>query len=119
MQPHQQYLPVSKTYLLYIQPVHDTVILKGAHYRTGKLMQIRFFVVDTKNKVIISHTACTQLGLLKYYATIRQPSTDAKTPSENTLLNQKTHPQKQLFTLSGHNTIVQPFQDHTTSILPF
>ena len=48
-----------------ILPVHRTVILKVAYYRTGKLMAIRFFVVDTKNKVIIPHEAGTQILLLK------------------------------------------------------
>ena len=45
--------------------VHGTVILKVAHYKTGKLMPIRFFVVDTKKETIISHVASTQLGFLK------------------------------------------------------
>ena len=45
--------------------VHSTVVLKVAHYRTGKLMPIRFFIVDTKNEVIISCAASTEQCVLK------------------------------------------------------
>ena len=47
-----------------ILPVFGTVILKVAHYWTGTLMPVHFFVVDIKNKIIISHAVRTQLGLL-------------------------------------------------------
>ena len=30
-----------------ILPVHGTIMLEGEHYKTGKLMPIRFFIVDT------------------------------------------------------------------------
>ena len=48
-----------------ILPVHGTCILQETHYTTGKLMPIRFSIVDTKNEVIISHVSSTQPGLLK------------------------------------------------------
>ena len=38
-------------------PVHGTVILKVAHYRTGKLMAIQFFMIYTKYEIMISHAA--------------------------------------------------------------
>ena len=51
------------------------LILKGAHYRTSKLMEVRFFIGDAKNKVNIMYVASTQ-DYVKYYATIVQPNTD-------------------------------------------
>ena len=44
-----------------ILPVLGTVIFKVAHYKTGKVMPIRFFMVDTKNEIIISYAVNTQL----------------------------------------------------------
>ena len=41
------------------------IILKVAHCRTGKPMPIGIFIVGAKNKIITSHSARTQLGLLK------------------------------------------------------
>ena len=55
---------ILESYIDDILPVHNTVVLKIAHYMTGRLMPIKIFRVDTKYEVIISHTTSIQLGLL-------------------------------------------------------
>ena len=48
-----------------ILPVNRTGILKGAHYKTGKLMPIKFLYWIPNNEVISFHVASTQYGILK------------------------------------------------------
>ena len=67
---------ILESYMDGILPVHGTVILKTAYCRTGKLMPIRFFMVETKNEIIISHATGTQLGLLKVLCHNRTNSID-------------------------------------------
>ena len=43
-----------------ILPVHGTIIIHIAHYKTSKIMPIRFFMVYSKHKVMISHIASQQ-----------------------------------------------------------
>ena len=48
---------ILESYTDNIVNVFDTIILHLVHYRTGKLMLIRLFEVDTKSEIITSHAA--------------------------------------------------------------
>ena len=71
-----------------ILPVYGIIILQIANYRTGKLMPITYFMVDSKNEVIILHVASTQLQLVLCLNTAAQCSY-----CQETLYKQKTHTQ--------------------------
>ena len=61
--PQNQCHPASKT--CPESYTDGSVVLKFAHYGTGKPMTIRFSIVETMNEVIILHEVSTKLGLLK------------------------------------------------------
>ena len=93
-----------------ILSVHGAVILKVAHYRTGKLMPMRFFIVDSKHEVMILHAGSTQLGLLDilYHNRIVQyRHLDAIT--KHTFQPENT----------STTATIHPFQNHNTTFYAF
>ena len=75
-------------------PTHGTVILTEAHY---KLMPIRFFLVATKNDIIISDVASTERGLHKVLCHNRATQCKHLDAIKNMPCKMKTHLQQQWF----------------------
>ena len=109
-----------------ILPVHRTVILEVAHYKTGKLMPIRFFIEDTE-KVTVSHVASTQLGLLMvlshYTVTqhrqlhfIRPHTLQWENMSSTTAVCPLQGKNITVHTLEHHNLTFHPLQHYLASV---
>ena len=117
---------ILKSYTDGILPIHGTFIIKVAQYWTRKLMPIRFFIVDIRNEVIISHEASTQWGIINTLCHNRTAKHLHLDTIRNTLLNFRTHPQHQPFTpyprtyncasfsrpYSNHSPITRPSHNH-------
>ena len=89
------------------------------HYRMGKLMPIRFLLVDTKNGVTISYMASTQLGLLEvlcYNRNTQQRCLNAI--KKHTFQPVHTPNTVTVHLFQDHNSTLPPSQDHMTTHPP-
>ena len=96
---------ILESYTHYILSIHSTVIIKVTHYKTHKLIPTMFFTVGTKNEVIISHAANTQVGLLQVICNSRTGQCRHQDAIEHTF-------QPEQSPTTAH---IHPVQDHYTT----